>query len=82
MPLLSEPNSLHYFRAEPILYHLKEHPNHLIEPTVDTIRDKDLAYIKGSDTTIQGFTWSMLFWWMNAPNRILAEQNVVTDPIK
>ena len=69
-------------RAEPILHHLKEHPNHMVEPVVDTIREQDLKYAAGSDTVIQGFTWSLLFWWMMAPKRLLEEQSTPADPIK
>ena len=69
-------------RAEPILAYIKEHPHTLVLPVADNIRDRDLKYMPGNYQGITGFSWGMLFQWMRAPDRILAEQNKPTDPIK
>ena len=65
-----------------MLFHLKKNPSSVVLPVIDVVVDKDLKYAPGSGLSIQGFTWSMFFWWMDAPKRLVAEQNKPTDPIK
>ena len=69
-------------RAEPILAYIKEHPNTLVLPVADAISEKDMRYMGGPGTGIQGFSWAMLFQWLVAPPRIKAEQNTPADPMK
>jgi len=63
---------------EPLLYRIKENPSAVLCPTIDSIDDKNLAYLQGSDQSGYGiFTWSLFFAWGSVPNRI---RDKITSP--
>ena len=65
---------------EPILYRIKQKPNAVLCPTIDSIDDKTLAYHGSGDAGYGIFTWSLFFNWGSMPDRVRNQRKSHTDP--
>jgi len=55
---------------EPILGRIKEKPNSILCPTIDSIDEKTMAYFRGGGSGYGIFTWSLFFNWDSIPERV------------
>lgn len=77
-------SSIEISRLEPLLQRIKEKPNAVVMPIIDTISEETLEYLQDNDTRsfqVGGFTWSGHFTWINIQEKDLRSRASSVSPV-
>jgi len=68
---------------EPMLARIADNDTNVPVPVIESISDKTFEYMHGAGVSyVGGFTWDLLFTWIQAPRSTAGHRRSPVDPVR